>query len=203
MDPRFQTSFIPKKPIVATPGREPSSVNLFALLSTIVFIMTLALAGGVFSYKQLIVKQIAENKVMLDKAKSAFEPETIKSIVRLDTRLEVGKKLLDSHLAVTPFFEYLSTITLKTVRFKTFDFSYLSKDKIEVKMSGQAQDYDSVALQSDLLNQQKLLKKPMLGDMSLEAAGTVAFNMSALVDPTLISYNKVVGGTKTSTTTQP
>lgn len=193
MDPRFQTSFIPKKPIVSQPGRESSPINLFSLLSTVVFIVVLALSGGVFFYKQLTVKQIDQNKATFERAKKAFEPDTVKKITRLDTRLEVGKKLLSNHVAITPFFDFLSSITLKTVRFKDFSFTYLGKDKIQVAMKGQALNYAAVALQSDLLDDQRQLKNTIVSGMSLEAAGTVAFGVSTTIDPTLLSYAAAVG----------
>ncbi len=205
MDPRFQTSFIPKKPIVAQPGRAPSSINLFSLLATVVFIVALALSGGVFFYKQLTQKQIDANKVSLEKAKDAFEPDTINQIVRLDTRIVTSKKLLANHLAITPFFDFLSSITLPTVRFKTFDFTHLGKDKIKVSMSGQARDYASVALQSDLLNKQKYLKETIIGDMSLDSSGTISFSVDTVVDPDLLSYALSIGvvPVKSATTTRP
>ncbi|HEY0907930.1 MAG TPA: hypothetical protein VGE35_01130 [Candidatus Paceibacterota bacterium] len=204
MDPRFQTSFIPKKPIVAQPGRAPSSVNLFSLLATIVFIVALALSGGVYFYKELTQKQIDANKVSLEKAKGAFEPETINQIVRLDTRLENGKKILGNHIAVTPFFDFLSSITLKTVRFKTFEFNYLAKDKIQVFMTGQARDYASVALQSDLFDAQKYLKNTLVSDMSLDSAGTISFKVDTIVDPSLLSYAASIGAApKAATTSRP
>jgi len=206
MDPRFQTSFIPKKPIVSTPGRAASPINLFSLLTTIIFIVAVALSGGVFFYKQLTAKQIAQSKADFERAKSAFEPDIVNQIVRLDTRIETGKKLLSSHLAVTPLFEYLSTITLKNVRFKDFNFVYLAKDKIQVSMKGQAQSYASVALQSDLLNAQKNLKNTLIGDLALETSGLVAFTVSTVIDPTIFMYEKTLDGSTPgngTTTPQP
>lgn len=209
MDPKFQTSFIPKKPIVAQPGKVSSPINLFSLLSTVVFIVALALSGGVFFYKQLTQKQIVANEVSLAKAKDAFEPEIINKIIRLDTRIETGKKLLSEHLAVTPFFSYLSGITLPTVRFRSFNFNYLSKDKIQVTMDAQAQNYAAVALQSDILDDQKYLKNTLVSDMSLESVGTVGFSVTTTVDPDLLSYSRSIGitpkakiGTSTATTTK-
>lgn len=188
MDPRFQTSFIPKKPISAVPSRAPSAVNLFSLLAAVIFIVALALSGGVYFYRGVLQKQIDASSVSLDRAKAAFEPDTINQIIRLDTRIETGKKLLASHISVTPFFDFLSSVTLKTVRFKDFSFSYPAPDKIAVSMKGQAISYAAVALESDLLNQQKRLKNTLLSDMSLEPAGTVSFSVSTVVDPSLLSY---------------
>lgn len=231
MDPQFKTSFIPKKPIVAQAvGRSASSsINLFSLLATTLFIVTIALSGGVFFYKNLLAKQISADKVTLERAKGAFEPQLIEQIIRLDTRIETSKKLLAGHLAVTPFFDFLSTVTLGTVRFKDFSFSYLAPDKIGIEMKGQAQNYSSVALESDLLNSQKYLKDTIVGDMALEPTGAVSFKVTSTIDPNLISYsaalarnaiqNKNIGNnlsqdtetsattsvktTKTGTTTKP
>ncbi|MEN9621946.1 MAG: hypothetical protein RLZZ67_380 [Candidatus Parcubacteria bacterium] len=178
---------------MSQPGRESAPINLFSLLSTVVFIVVLALSGGAFFYKQYVVKQIDVNKTTFDRAKNAFEPDTVKKITRLDTRLEVGKKLLASHIAVTPFFDFLSSVTLKTVRFKDFSFAYLAKDKIQVSMKGQAQNYAAVALQSDLFDDQKQLKNTIVSGMALEAAGTVVFSVSTTLDPALLSYASAIG----------
>lgn len=190
MDPRFQSSFIPKKPIVAQPGisSSASSVNLFALIAIVVFVLALVLSGGAFFYKGFLVKQIEERKSSFDRAKEAFDPSFIQQVTRLDSRIETSKKLFSSHIAVTPFFDFLSKITLRSVRFRDFSFTYLSPEKISVEMKGQAQNYASVALQSDILNSQKYLHDTIVGDMSLEPAGTVSFSVSTTVDAALLAY---------------
>jgi len=189
MDPRLQTSFIPKKPILAQQEtRSPRTINLLSLLATILFVLAVAISAATFLYNNLLIKQIAANKDSLDKARGAFDPELIQQMIRRDTRIETSKNLLKSHLSITPFFDLLASITLKSVRFRDFSFTYLASDKILVSMKGQARDYASVALESDLLNQQKYLKGTVLGDMSLEPTGTVGFTVSTTVDPALISY---------------
>jgi len=197
MDPRFQTSFIPKKPITATATSAPSTINLFSLLTTVIFIIALALTGGVYFYRGVVQKQITDDKASLDRAKGAFEPDLINQIIRLDTRIETSKQLLASHLSITPFFDFLSGVTLKTVRFKDFDFVYLSKDKIQVTMKGQAQSYAAVALESDLLSSQKVLKNTILSDMTLDPTGTVSFNLTTLIDPALVSYSATPNASST------
>lgn len=193
---------------------ESSSINLFSLLAITLFVIAIVLSGGAFFYKGLLASQIDANKASLDRAKSAFEPEIIDQIIRLDTRIETSKKLLTSHLAVTPFFDFLSTVTLSTVRFKDFSFSYLASDKIGAEMKGQAESYASVALESDLLNAQKNLKDVIISDMALEPNGTVSFKVQMTVDPGLVSYAAALkknaalvpqntGATTTATTTNP
>lgn len=192
----MQTSFIPKKPIVSQ-GKSggPSTINLFSFVATVIFIVTAALAGSAYAYKSYIQKQIEVDAATLDRARGAFEPELISQLVRLDTRIEAAQQLLRNHLAVTPFFTYLSTITLQTVRFRDFNFTYLDSDKVGVTMRGQAQSYASVALQSDLLDEQKLLRDTLISDISLESTGTISFSVSTTIDPSLVSYDTVIAPT--------
>lgn len=203
MDPRLQSSFIPKKPIVAAPARAASSINLFSLVSTILFVSAIALSAGAFFYEKLLVKQVETNKQTLERAKDAFDPELIREIVRLDSRIETGKKLLSSHIAVTPLFDFISSVTLRSVRFRDFNFTYDSQDKILVTMKGQAQSYAAVALQSDLLNAQKALKNTILSDMTLEPTGLVSFNVSTTVDRSVVAYGAGSSNGATATTTKP
>ncbi|PJE74169.1 MAG: hypothetical protein COV01_01565 [Candidatus Taylorbacteria bacterium CG10_big_fil_rev_8_21_14_0_10_41_48] len=191
MDPRFQTSFIPKKPVVTQGSTlsKTSTVSLFSLIAVVLFILTLALSGGVFFWKSLIQKDIDVKQTTLERARDAFEPDLIKKIIRLDSRIENTKTLLGSHISVTRLFDLLSTIALRSVRFKDFNFSYLAKDKIEVVMKGQAQSFAAVAIQSDFFNQQKYLKNTLIGDLALEPTGLISFSVRTTIDPTLVSYS--------------
>jgi len=190
MDPQFKTSFIPKKPIVSQSANfhAPSTINLFSLLATVLFIVTVVLSGGAFFYKGYLTNQIDSKKSTLERARGAFDPEVIDQIIRLDTRIESSKKLLSSHLAITPFFNFLSSVTLRTVRFKDFSFAYLAKDKINVEMKGEAESYASIALQSDLLNSQKNLTDTIISDVALESSGTISFKINTNVGSSLVSY---------------
>ncbi len=201
MDPRFQTSFIPKKPIVSAPGGSPKTINLFALLATVLFIGTIILAGGVFFYKDYLEKGLEEDMKNLEEVRKEDDPNLIQKVIRLDSRIETAEKLINSHIAVSPFFNYLSTITLKSVRFKDFNFSYLSKDTVTVSLAGEAQGYEAVALQSDLLFEQEELSNVIIGDLSLKDNGRVEFSVTANVKPSLLSYADMHKEDKKSATT--
>lgn len=189
MDPRFQTSFIPKKPIVSQgPVVQSSNINLLSLLATTLFVFSILAAGGMFAWERLVEKNIEAKKATLERARDAFEPDLIRRIIRLDSRIESSKILLNSHISVTRLFDALSTITLRGVRFKDFNFSYLAKDKVEVTMKGQAQSFAAVAIQSDFFNQQKYLKDTIIGDLALEPTGTIGFSVRTTIDPELVSY---------------
>ncbi len=201
MEPRFQTSFIPKKPIVAAPTSAPRAVNLFSLMSTIILVAVIVVSGGVFFYNKLVKQQLVDQKKSLELAKASYEPDTIRTIIRADSRIETSKKLFASHIAVTPFFDFLSSVTLEGVRFRDFNYVHLGKDKIQVQMKGQAANYASVALQSDLLNEQDFLKDTNVGDMSLDVSGAVLFTVSMAIDPSLMSFSAAL--TRSASASEP
>ena len=81
---------------------------------------------------------------------------------------------------------------MKTVRFTRFNYS-LEADrnaKIDVKMSGLATGYRSVALQSDLFAKNKFLIDPVFSNLSLDNNGNVIFDLEFSVDPSFIDYQQ-------------
>lgn len=196
MDPRFQqTSFIPKKPMV-TPQKVKSSapISVLSLIATIFFIGAVALAGGMFFYKELVKNQIEEAKKTLEAEKAAYIPDEIEYLIRLDARLTASKQLLQNHVAVTPFFQFLGNNTLNSVRFRDFVFTYLAPDKIQVEMKGVAQNYPSIALQSDLFNEQDELSETVFSDLAVETNGLRSFKVVTIIDPRLVSYERLING---------
>lgn len=192
MDQRFQTSFIPKKPIVSTTENKAVSVNLFVLLSTIIFILSISLAGSAYAYKSFLEKDLVSKKSDLSTAQKQFEPELIKKLARLDSRITVAESLIKNHLYPSSVFDLISQTTLKTVRFKDFSFAYAGKDKVAVSMKGQAQSFASVALQADAFGEQKLFKNAVISDFSLDQTGTVSFSFSGIVDASVLASNASV-----------
>ena len=62
MEPKFQTSFIPKKPIVDDVGVGVGVVretNIFSIIAGIFFVLALLTSGGLYVAKIVINKQIA------------------------------------------------------------------------------------------------------------------------------------------------
>lgn len=200
MDAKFQTSFIPKKPITEEKGTS-SSISLFLLLSIIVFLVALGLAGWVFLQKKMTIQKIEADKVTIDANKSSFETATIEAIIRLDSRIKVAKDLLSNHVSVSPVFAFLENKTLKSIRFKNFHFSGSGKNEngepsIRVEMSGQAKDFKTIALQADELGKveyRNIIKNPVFSDLSPTADGSVSFSAMFSVLPSLISYSQTLG----------
>lgn len=186
----MQTSFIPKKPIVET-RISGGGISLFLLLAIIIFIVSLALAAGIWLWKGALVNQIEADKQALVEAKDSYEEDTINPLIRLDDRIEVSKVLLAKHLSISPIFTLLETNIIRNVQLKTMRFSYGGDDKIKIELTGTAVDYDALLTQSNIFGREdlrKFISQPVISDFNPTAEGNIAFNFSAFVDPRLVSY---------------
>lgn len=193
METGFQSSFIPKKPIVSTGGGQSrSSVSLLMIIAVIIFVATLASAGFTFIYGNSLTSKIEESKAYLKQQEDAFDTNTIKRMVRMDGRIEAGKSILATHVAPSAIFNLIEESTLSGIRFKSFDYSS-SGEKPTISMKGQADSFTAIALQSDEFSRHKEFKEPLLSDLSLDNSGSVSFNFTSGVDPNIILYSRVSG----------
>ena len=184
MDSNFQTSFIPKKPIVEKRATSTHSIGFFTVISIFILFTVLLASLALFFYKTVLTKNIAQMEKDLNLAKNRFEPSKIKELQVLDKRINSSNEILTHHIAVTPIFQALQLLTMKSVRYTKFDYSLEDgKDpKIIVKMSGQALGYSSIALQSDLFAKNKNLIDPVFSNLSLDDKGNILFDLEFLVD---------------------
>ena len=197
MEPNFQTSFIPKKPIVeerAVPGR---SVGIFTVVSIFILFTVILATGGLYLYKANLVKNIAKMENDLNLAKNRFEPSKITELQLLDKRLRASSEILSRHIAITPVFQALQDITMKTVRYTKFSYDFgdvkdAKNARVIIKLSGQAVGYRSVALQSDLFAKNKNLIDPVFSNLALDDKGNVLFDLEFLVDPALVDYRQML-----------
>lgn len=193
METKFQTSFIPKQPLNDDAPHHTSAASLFFLFSFILFMASLAAAGAVFIYGSVINSNITKGEHDLNANKNAFDPNTIKEITRLNDRVNAADALLKHHKSVSTLFQVLGNTTLKTVRFS--DFSYTdADDKISLSMTGQAFNYETVALQAKAFTDPTLknvFRSPIFGGLNLDQQGNVAFTFKTGVDSFLVDYYKL------------
>lgn len=193
METRFQTSFIPKQPVTSEAPRHTSASSLFFLFTFILFMASLAGAGGVFIWQEIVSKNIEEGKAQLTLNKNAFDPNTISQLTRLNNRINAAEELLKKHKSVSTLFLVLSNATLKNVRFTDFGYTGVD-DKISLTMRGQAVSYETVALQAKEFtnpNLKNVFRSPLFGDLTLDTQGNVSFSFSANIDPLLVDYYKL------------
>lgn len=191
MDQNFQTSFIPKKPIIEQTTVEKKPVGFILVIAIIIFLAMVVFSGGVYLYKSNLIKQKTQMENDINAAKGRFEPSQITKLKLLDKRLYASNQVLSKHIVVSPIFEALQAITMKTVRYTNFSYAF-SGSKIIITLSGQAVGYRSIALQSDLFKKNKNLIDPVFSNVTLGEKGNVLFSLQFSVDPSFVDYKEVV-----------
>lgn len=202
MDPKFQTSFIPKKPLNQSSSYGGRTIGVLPVISTLIFLIALIVAGGLFAYEIVLKDQIGGYQNDLERARAEFDPTKIDELLKLDKRIETTKKLLAGHWSVSKFFKLLEASTLKTVQFTNFDFALDDAGAVKIIMRGRANSFSSVALQSDRLNSDPMFKDTIISDIELEELGTVSFLVTTSVDPKVLSYRETITASGVSGSTQ-
>ncbi len=107
MEQNFQTSFIPKKPILKESTTSARPVSIFLIVSLFVLFTVLLATGGLYFYKSVVVKNIAGMDKTLSLARNRFEPKKITELQTFDKRLHASSEILAKHITVTPIFNAL------------------------------------------------------------------------------------------------
>lgn len=191
MQDRVKTSFIPKQSLKV---ERPDSVRgatygVINTLAAVVLIASILGAVGLFLFEQYTKNSIESKRESLMRARAAFQPETIKELSRLDSRLSVSQTLLDEHLAPSILFDVIERDTLASVRFNTFSYGQLTPNTISVSMDGVAQSFNSVALQSDIFGKSGFFSEVIFEGLNIDTNGNVVFRFSGIVDNNQLRYD--------------
>lgn len=202
MEPKLQTSFIPKKSLMVAAGRPRAGATAgpFMVVALAVFAVSLGMAIGVYFYQRSLVGQIADLDQRLAAARNAFEPGFIDQAAALDKRIEAAKALLAKHIVVSPVFALLERDTIESVRFDSFDFEAKGDGTFSLNLKGEARSFSAVALQSDAFSQEKLFRSVTISNLDLDTNGNVTFEVNAVLDPSVVSYQTMLG---TASSTAP
>jgi hypothetical protein len=205
MEQNFQTSFIPKKPIIE--DRIPEirtsspSVGPFTLLAIFIFFALLLSTGGLFFYKEYLIKNIQKMENNLKLAQNRFEPERISQLKSLDKRLSAANEVLSNHIAISPIFKVLQETTLKTIRYTKFSYNLsqvTTNQKVLIKMNGESfgyginSGYRGIALQADILSKNKNIIEPVFSNLKLDEKGSVLFDLEFYVDSSFVDYKQML-----------
>ncbi len=200
MDQNFQTSFIPKKPMIEKRAVASRPIGFLTLASLFIFFSVLLITGGLYFYRGIVKANIAKMDNDLNLSKNRFEPAKITQLQTLDKRLKASSEVLSHHIAISPIFKELEKVTMKSVRYTRFTYDLDEKTShIRVSMSGQAVGYRSIALQSDLFTENKHLIDPVFSNLSLDDKGNVLFDLEFSVDPSFVNYKQVLASEGEST----
>lgn len=192
MENSFQTSFIPKRPIAAPSAkanRPPTSI--FTILAFLLLILMGAASGGLFLYKNYLIKQKEVLSESLAKVRNTFEQDTIDELELYDKRVAASEKILGSHIVLSPMFTLLGSLTIPSIQYTKFEHQTNASGFV-VKMSGVAIDYKSIALQADVFNSAKgrYFKNVVFSNLAKDKTNNITFDLEFNVDPALLSYEK-------------
>ncbi len=192
MEPKFQNSFIPKRPVVSGQGSSiptrRKQASFFGVIVTLVFLIMLAAVGGVFGYTKYLESDISVKKDALNVAVGDVNLEEIHALLVADTQLKSAASLLQGHLMPTRFFEHLEDLTLHSIQFTDFSYTAYPGKNAHIQMSGTSNSYSSLALQSDVFAQDDQVVSALFSSFDLSDTGRVTFEVDMEINNTLTSY---------------
>ncbi len=190
MDPQPGASFIPKKPLISGVQRSGGGFGgLFLLISLVLFVGSIVLAGAVFGYQQYLGGLIASRSNSLTLAQEAYDPNVLQNLIRLDSRIKNAQNIMKGHVAPSAIFTFLENATLANVRFTSFDYEESGNGSASLTLAGEAPDFATVALQSDTFGGSRVLKDILFSDLNVGDTGKVRFTVHAAIDPSFILYS--------------
>jgi hypothetical protein len=207
MEPKFSTSFIPKKSLQAdvsgtVPGKYVNRRTVHGpgyFLSFLIFIIAVVCSVGIFGYTKVVEGRIQEKLLELDRARAAYKPETIDELLRVDARLRNAQSLIAGHIALTPLLTTLENLTLTNIKYTVLMFERGGEGDAglppTVQLTGVADTMPPVALLIDEYRKNPLLIDPKITALSLDAIeNIVTFGVSAVLDPTIFSFTQAIKG---------
>ncbi len=198
MEPKFQTSFIPKSPVLSTglnSNKEHSynsSVSLISIVSIVMLIAVAISSVGLFLYNQMQSKAIVELKEALALEKSAFNESETKDLILVSDQIKVVKSLLDQHLILSNIFAVMQSATIQNINFTEIAFDTKNEGVVEVDFKGRSSSYEHIAKQAELFKSTGFLKNVLFYNMEIDKDGNLVFDgsMSVLVNDT--SYKEIL-----------
>ncbi len=181
----INSSFIPKKDIKKVKGSRKSPVNVFLLISIIIFLTAVLGSAVVWLWKDSLRKENQSRLESLNNSRDNFGLDSIEKYVLLSNRIAAADQILSNHTSVEQLFEILEDDTLTSIVLSNFDMQF-SDEKVTVTSRGIAPDYNHVALQADQYTANTDIKELLLSNVNEDNNGGVSFNLSFSLDKKIL-----------------
>lgn len=159
------------------------SLSRFGLvLCGILFVISLALWGGLTYYKKSLVNQIADLKDRQSKVFSANDKALAAKIIDLQKSSDSAKGLLSSHIFISGVFDKIAAVTLPRAQWQSINLSAADRT---VKLTGIAANYSVLAKQMLALGEGGFSNVAITG-IKLDKLGGVSFGASFNFDPKIL-----------------
>jgi len=167
-------------------------------IAMVMFVVSLLAVGGAYLWKSYLSSAQTTYRTELATREKQFNLDLIQQLQDQSEKLNLAKRVLYGHIAASQIFSIIGALTAEHVRFTSLDFTAPGPAATDAKiaLSGYGASLSTVAFQSDVLGTlgqyglRNIVKNPILSNPALDANGTVAFSLSASVDPSALSYEK-------------
>lgn len=209
METKFQTSFIPKRPLVVDSTKNVpikshgGGMSVMMIISVILFLASLG--GAVASVVWIGVLNKAQDtyEEQLKDSEKRFNISLIEDLKKFSTKIEISKQLFQKHLSVSEIFPIINELTIETVKFDSFEFLAPdnNSESVQISMQGVAKNYNSISFQSDVFGssdkfgKNKVIKNPVVADLEEDEDGQINFSFSGLLSAKDLLYEKTMDAT--------
>jgi hypothetical protein len=195
MEPKFNTSFIPKKSLQDvggnTGGRYVGRRDVYGpgfYLSLLVFLVAVVATVGLFAYSKIIEKSIEEKITLLEAKKAVFSSEDIVALIRADTQIKNAHRLVLEHVTLSELFNHLEKITLKRVQYTGLEYAGFPNEVGLVTLSGNAKNFQDVALQTEQYRTDTNMRNPIVRELERDKEEDVSFSIDVLTNIEFLSF---------------
>lgn len=194
-DPGFIPDSAVAPPEISGDGPLSSKVegfaDVFMLIAIVMLASSLAVAGGMFAYKRYLLTEVENDLRTLDAARNRLDEHSINKFKITGKQLEAAKEVLQNHVSVSKIFKVLEELTLKSVRYKSFDYKLNTLGEAKIALDGEALTVNALAWQSKVMGKQRrIFRSLVFSDLDLDQR--VGFKISAEINPDAIKFENVV-----------
>lgn len=188
-----QNSFIPKGSFTQSNSRMESSIGLVNLIAFVILGVVLLFSAGAFLYQQYLISSLnrpcdsgagcglVEN---FNREVRELDVAAVSRFVNLDSKIRSARSVVQGHVNLVPLLGLLEQNTLHNVRFTSFNFTRGGN----VTMAGVARSYEDIARQARAFRSSGSVSSISFSGFSSDDAGNVRFNVSLVIDDSLIKY---------------
>ncbi len=200
METKFQTSFIPKKPLTAaspSPSVDNNSTSVLLLVGILIFVVSVLAAGGAYGWQVYLNSQKEQYKSDLAKLQNSVDITNIRKYKQMATKIDLASTTLSKHVALSQVFSALSKLAVGNIRFTNMDLQVPTDgktDQAKINLTGYAPSYEALAFQSDMLghleelNLRDIVMNPIIQDPVQNQNSNISFTLSANLSPDSMSY---------------
>lgn len=177
----ISSSFIPKKEFVKKVKTKKSfQINIFFLISLIIFLSVITGAIGVYLWRQNLITSNEQLKQNFAAHADQFGIETIKDFAVIAGRIQNARTLLNNHHNILPIFTFLENNTLADIYFTNLVIkeSDDGADIIIVNAKGVAPDLPDLSLQSDAYAKNPNIDNLVMSNITRSKEGFINFDLA-------------------------